>query len=131
MSSTEAEQLNNENNDKGYEFYVLYNKENCDFCKNAIQLLRESEKNFVITDMTYCDRALEDYKKFVNHPTVPIIQHVKHKFIPHLNANMPVPAMVGGFDDLNKYLEDGEPHEKNVFSPFKPGSNAPQPPQNR
>jgi glutaredoxin len=128
MSATQTKQTN-ESEEKGYEFYVIYTKDGCDFCQNAIQLLKEKEKSFVITDMTFCERALEDYKKFVNHNTVPIIQHVKHKFIPHLNANMPVPAMIGGFDDLSKYLDDGEPHAENVFSPFKPPAQ-PQAPQN-
>jgi glutaredoxin len=125
MSDPQTEQ--NEN----YEFYVLYVKDGCDFCQNATELLKEKEKSFVITDMTFCDRALQDYKKFVQHDTVPIVQHIKHKFIPHLNSNMPVPAMVGGFDDLVKYLENGEPHAENVFSPFRQGAQGQSPPPPR
>ena len=126
MSEAQTGQNNNyKTND--YEFYVLYIKDGCDYCSNAVELLKEKQKSFVVTDMTFCDRALEDYKKFVQHDTVPIVQHIKHKFIPHMNSNMPVPAMVGGFDDLTKYLEDGEPHAENVFSPFRPSAQTPPP----
>jgi len=79
-------------------YYVLFTKGSCPACQRAIELLEMKELNFVYTDMEHAPQILAAMKVISGHPTVPMIWEtnipVSHKFI-------------GGFDDLQEFLDGG------------------------
>ena len=78
------------------EYFHLYIKQECPFCVQAVELLKEKNKTHVITTLDNAPEILEEYKKQYNHTTVPIV--VKYDNFAAKGA------LIGGYTDLEKYL---------------------------
>jgi len=82
--------------------YVLITAGSCEFCQEAIKLLKSEGLNFVYTDMENAPEILEVTKMASGHPTVPMIWEVV------LGSDPQSPAenkFIGGYDDLKTHLE--------------------------
>jgi glutaredoxin len=83
-------------------YYVLITKGSCPACQGAIELLKMKKLNFVFTDMEHAPEVLETAKAVSGRSTVPIIWE----------ADVPVSnKLIGGFDDLQEFLDDKEVSE--------------------
>jgi len=74
-----------------FEYFHLYIKVDCGFCKDAIDLLERESKEFVITVLDKCPPFEEGIKSELGSKTVPII----------LKCVVPgKPVLVGGYTEL-------------------------------
>jgi len=73
-----------------------YCKVDCSFCKKAISLLEEEQKDFVVTIMDHCKPYEEGIKKDLNFNTVPIVLRY--------SADGKV-QLIGGYTDLVALIE--------------------------
>jgi len=81
--------------------YVLITKGSCEFCQEAIELLKSKELNFIYTDMENAPQVLEITKLASGHTTVPLIWEIVIK------EDVKTPAsnnFIGGCDELKKHL---------------------------
>tara|TARA_Y100000310_G_scaffold70081_1_gene65623 strand:- start:2414 stop:2695 length:282 start_codon:yes stop_codon:yes gene_type:complete len=81
--------------------YVLITKGSCEFCQEAIELLKSKELNFIYTDMENAPQVLEITKMASGHTTVPLIWEVA------IGEDVKAPAsnnFIGGCDELKKHL---------------------------
>jgi len=88
--------------------YVLITKGSCEFCQEAIELLKSKELNFIYTDMENAPQVLEVTKMAMGHSTVPMIWEVT------VGESLEEPASnnyVGGCDELKKHLGVNSPDE--------------------
>ncbi len=74
----------------------VYCKLDCPFCKDAISLLEEEKKEFVVTVIDRCPRFEQGIKKELNHNTVPIV--IK------CSSDGKV-EMIGGYTELRSYIQ--------------------------
>ena len=80
--------------------YVLITAGSCEFCQEAIELLKSEGLNFVYTDMENAPEILEVTKVASGHSTVPMIWEVV------VGENPQSPAenkFIGGCDDLKTH----------------------------
>ena len=61
------------------DYYLVYRVESCNFCDDAVNLLKEKEEPFVIMDMTSNPEIVQEVKKQNKMTTVPIVQFVCEK----------------------------------------------------
>ena len=81
--------------------YVLITKESCEFCQEAIKLLKLKELSFIYTDMENAPQVLEATKIAAGHSTVPLIWQVA------VEGDLRKPAsnkFIGGYGELEKLL---------------------------
>jgi glutaredoxin len=81
--------------------YVLITAGSCEFCQEAIELLRSRELNFIYTDMENAPDVMAVAKMTLGHTTVPMIWRVT------VGEGLDEPAgqkFVGGCDELKKHL---------------------------
>ncbi len=78
------------------ERFIIIGRSTCRFCTMAEDFLKASHKEFIFLD--YADRTsiLEDYKRFHNQKTVPIILSN--------NLDSGLVKKIGGYTDLLEYL---------------------------
>tara|TARA_Y100000310_G_scaffold344717_1_gene459005 strand:+ start:2328 stop:2585 length:258 start_codon:yes stop_codon:yes gene_type:complete len=82
-----------------FEYFHLYIKVDCGFCKDAIDLLERENKEFVITVLDKCSSFEEGIKRELGFRTVPII----------LKCTVPgTPALIGGYTELKAALLKGD-----------------------
>ena len=84
--------------------YVLITKNSCDYCEEAIKLLKREKVSFVYTDMENAPGILETTKEQINWPSVPMIweQDIEIDSQPRVNSN----DFIGGYDDLLSHLSE-------------------------
>ena len=81
--------------------YVLITQGSCNFCKSAIELLRERDEKFIYTDMEHAPDILEVTKVASGHSTVPMIWEVS------VGEDLQQPAankFIGGLEELQEHL---------------------------
>jgi len=81
--------------------YVLITVGRCEFCQEAVSLLKERNLQFINTDMENAPQVLEVTKMASGHSTVPMIWEVK------AGENMQAPApnsFIGGCAELKTHL---------------------------
>jgi glutaredoxin len=78
--------------------YFVYGKGACSFCKKAIDLLDEKEKESVFFDFSEDPEAIEDAKSFYDRTTVPIILEN--------NRSSGRTTLIGGYSELVEYFND-------------------------
>lgn len=79
-------------------FFTVYSKTDCNYCKKAISLLDERKARFLVVVMDKNPEFIEKVKQDMNMTTVPIIVE-----------NLELGArIIGGCDDLEKYLNSSE-----------------------
>lgn len=77
-------------------YYTAYVLLDCPYCEKAINLLTDKKLPFIAVIMDMNEEYVQQIKKDMNMKTVPIIVEHSETGTNHL---------IGGFDDLNKYLE--------------------------
>lgn len=78
------------------EYIHVYCKVECPFCKDAITLLEEEKRDFVVTVIDHCKPFEDGIKRELNFKTVPIV--LKHR------ADGKV-EMIGGYTELRSYIQ--------------------------
>jgi len=78
------------------EYMHLYCKVECPYCKDAISLLEEEKKDFVVTILDHCKAFEAGIKKELNFKTVPIIL----RCLPDHSLEM-----VGGYTELRAFIQ--------------------------
>ena len=78
------------------ERFIVIGRSTCPFCTMAEDLLKASKKECIFLDYCPSVHILEDYKKFYNQSTVPII------LSNHLDTGYT--KRIGGYTDLLEYL---------------------------
>jgi len=78
------------------EYIHVYCKVECPFCKDAISLLEEENKEFVVTILDHCKEFEEGIKKELKFDTVPIILRCRD------SGNV---EMIGGYTELKASIE--------------------------
>ncbi len=53
--------------------FIIIGRLNCPFCVKAIEYCKQKDKEYIFFNYTEHPDILEEYKKFHNHSTVPII----------------------------------------------------------
>ena len=81
--------------------YVLITAGSCEFCQEAVEILKSKELNFIFTDMENAPQVLEGTKLASGHATVPMIWEVVVGEDPQSGANN---NFIGGCDELKKHL---------------------------
>jgi len=81
--------------------YVLITAGSCEFCQEAIEILKSKELNFIYTDMENAPQVLEVTKMASGHPTVPMIWEVTVGEDLQAGANN---DFIGGCDELKLHL---------------------------
>jgi len=94
------------------DYYLVYRVESCNFCDDAVNLLKEKEEPFVIMDMTSNPEIVQEVKKQNKMTTVPIVQFVCEKDVPWQDDPVPLPMLVGGYDELVEHFEEPEEEEE-------------------
>jgi len=74
-------------------YFILYTKQDCDYCKKAIALLHEKGKKYVLYELEDNDALLGIKNKYA-WPTTPII----------LEARNREKMFIGGYDDLCRHI---------------------------
>jgi len=85
------------------EYYILITKGSCEFCQDAITLLKEKDLHFMYTDMENAPEILEVTKIANNYQTVPMIWKVG------VGENMEQPTsnvFIGGYDNLCAHISE-------------------------
>jgi glutaredoxin len=80
-------------------FFTVYSLTDCDFCKKAINLLDEKSIPFVVVVMDKNLEFVEKIKEDMKRTTVPIV--IEQMDVGQIK-------IVGGFDDLENYLNSPE-----------------------
>ena len=90
---------------KKYQVIVLTE---CPFCKRAVDLLKQSKKQFSVLVLDHDTEMLEHLKKTTNHMTVPIVLGMME------NGQQ---LLIGGFTELEKHISSLpiEAEEDKVF----------------
>tara|TARA_R100000664_G_C2743723_1_gene131854 strand:+ start:1031 stop:1270 length:240 start_codon:yes stop_codon:yes gene_type:complete len=78
--------------------YVVYVKNECPFCVEAMALLEEHSEEYQTINLTSAPEVWQDLKKAYGWNTVPMILGREDKFF----------VLVGGFTDLKEYLSPSE-----------------------
>ena len=80
--------------EEGYDLYTIVIKSNCEYCRDAVQLLEENQKHYKCIDLSSLKdkNCLIDIQKHYNHYTVPLI----------FNNNK---GFIGGYINLVKHLK--------------------------
>jgi len=78
-----------------FKYIHVYVKVDCPYCKDAIDLLEEKEKDYVITVMDKCETFMNGLKAQLNHRTVPVIMECTS------DGNT---KLIGGFTELKSYF---------------------------
>jgi len=81
--------------------YVLITAGNCEFCQEAVSLLKERSLQFINTDMEHAPQILEVTKMASGHSTIPMIWEVT------VGENVQAPAensFIGGCSELRIHL---------------------------
>lgn len=81
-------------------YYHIYAKTTCEYCKLAIDLLKERGEKFVVTVMDNCQEYEDGAKQMYAHPTVPIVL----KLIPKEGG--PSAELIGGYTELERLLSN-------------------------
>lgn len=79
-----------------FEYIHVYCKVDCPFCRDAISLLEEEKKDFVVTVIDHCKLFETGIKKELNFKTVPIIM----RCLPDGNVEM-----IGGYTELRAFIQ--------------------------
>ena len=79
------------------EYFHLYVKVDCPFCKEAIGLLEKEKKEFVVTVLDHCRVFEEGVKNELNFKTVPIVL----RCLPEGKVEM-----IGGCAELKEWIEN-------------------------
>ena len=82
-----------------FEYFHLYICTTCPFCKDAMNLLEEEKKEFVVTVMDKCARFRMGMAQEFNFKTVPLILKC---------ASDGTIGMVGGYRELKELLSKKE-----------------------
>lgn len=77
--------------------YIVYGRETCPYCRMAIDLLTEKEKESVFFDFSEDPEAITEAKNFYSFETVPIILEN--------NKSSGNTKLIGGYSDLVEYLK--------------------------
>ena len=77
--------------------YIVYGRNNCKFCREAVSLLSSMDKEHYFVDLEEEPGTLNEAKEFYKRETVPIV--IKN------NEFTGKTQMIGGFDDLSLFLE--------------------------
>tara|TARA_R110000824_G_scaffold54969_1_gene151551 strand:+ start:315 stop:575 length:261 start_codon:yes stop_codon:yes gene_type:complete len=78
------------------EYMHVYCKVECPYCKDAISLLEEEKKDFVVTVIDHCKAFEDGIKKELNFKTVPIILRCLS------SGNV---EMIGGYTELRSFIQ--------------------------
>jgi glutaredoxin len=78
------------------EYIHLYCKVDCPYCKDAISLLEEEKRDFVVTILDHCKPFEDGIKKELNFKTVPIIL----RCLPDRKVEM-----IGGYTELRSFIQ--------------------------
>jgi glutaredoxin len=78
------------------EYIHVYCKVECPYCKDAISLLEEEKKDFVVTVLDHCQPFEEGIKKELNFKTVPIILRC---------LSDGKVEMIGGYTELRSFIQ--------------------------
>lgn len=76
-------------------FYKLYVRDDCGFCKRAIQFLTEHKIEHVACSETGT-QLIEEMKKKYDWPTVPIV----------IEVDDTKETLIGGYTDMRKYFKN-------------------------
>ena len=76
--------------------YIVYGRSSCPYCNMAVDLLEENHKENVFFDFSEDPEAIEDAKRFYDHPTVPIV--IEN------NKVSGKTRLIGGYSDLEEHL---------------------------
>ncbi len=78
--------------------YFIYGRQSCPFCRDAVDFLKDKNKESVFFDFSEDPEAIEDAKNFYNRTTVPIILEN--------NRSSGDTKLIGGYTDLVEYFND-------------------------
>jgi len=78
------------------EYFHLYCKVECVFCKEAISVLEAEKKDFVVTILDHCPSFEKGIKKELNFTTVPIVL----RCLPDRSIEM-----IGGCAELKVFIQ--------------------------
>ncbi len=81
------------------ERFIIFGRSTCPFCTMAEDYLSCQDRESVFVDFVKDPSILEDYKKFYNQQTVPIILSN--------NTETGYTKKIGGYSDLLDYVENG------------------------
>ena len=76
--------------------FIIIGRLTCPFCARAMDYCKAKSAEVIFFNYTENPKALEEYKQFHNHPTVPIILAN--------NLETGYTKKVGGYSDLLEYL---------------------------
>lgn len=79
-----------------FKYIHAYIKVGCPYCEDAINLLEEKDKDYVVTVMDKCEPFMNGLKSQLGHKTVPIVMECKSDGSARL---------IGGFTELRVYLQ--------------------------
>ena len=77
--------------------YIIFGKSTCHFCMHAVDYCKASSREYLYIDLEGQPDVLEEYKKFYNHETVPII--LKN------DLDSGLVSFIGGFSELTTLAE--------------------------
>jgi len=80
--------------------YFIFGRSSCPFCAMASDYCQAISANYTYLDFEGKEDILEDYKKFYNHPTVPIILAN--------NIESGLTVKLGGYTDLIDHNSEKE-----------------------
>tara|TARA_B100001123_G_scaffold31238_1_gene32834 strand:+ start:412 stop:666 length:255 start_codon:yes stop_codon:yes gene_type:complete len=77
-------------------FYKLYVRDDCGFCKRAVEFMTKHEIEHVVLSQNNTTGLIEEAKKQYNWPTVPIIVEIDGDD----------EKLIGGYVDMRKYFKN-------------------------
>jgi len=78
--------------------YLVYGRQSCPYCRKAIDLLSEKDKESIFFDFSEDPEAIQEAKNFYDQSTVPIILEN--------NRSSGHTKLIGGYTDLVEYFND-------------------------
>ena len=80
--------------------YIVYGASWCNYCTNAVGLLRSEGLSFHFVDASTDKQFIEEIKEFYDSPTVPVIIEIDN--------TTGLVSKIGGFTDLRKVLKEDD-----------------------
>lgn len=87
-------------------YFNVFVKTDCDFCKRAVSLLIENNKQFIVTVMDHCEDFRNKIAETTGHKTVPVVLEILEDG---------TPTLIGGCDNLESLLQK-EKEQQNAAS---------------
>tara|TARA_E500000305_G_scaffold95947_1_gene85726 strand:- start:500 stop:790 length:291 start_codon:yes stop_codon:yes gene_type:complete len=93
-------------------YYHVFATTTCPYCTKAVNLLNETDSEYILSLVDRASDVLKDIKKSLNHPTVPIITE-------HDTDDESYQKLIGGSFELEELLGEvgGEKKEEELQDP--------------